>query len=232
MSAQDWPGARGAQASARDAILAAIRRAAVPSAELPDLLEVPKVAGEASSDLVRRFITMLKEVGGTAVELSGPDALFGAVAVLPAVQALRGAKTAGTEPAADYAVTSASRGLVSCVPGLDVATLAVGADASRQLLDAIELAIIPGRLGVAENAAIWVDEADLPHRALPFVAQHLAIVLPKRDIVADMHAAYARLPRPLPGYGVFISGPSKTADIEQALVVGAQGPKSLVVLLT
>ena len=85
---------------------------------------------------------------------------------------------------------------------------------------------------MAENAAIWVDEADLPHRALPFVAQHLAIVLPKRKIVADMHAAYARLPRPLPGYGVFISGPSKTADIEQALVIGAQGPKSLVVLLT
>jgi L-lactate dehydrogenase complex protein LldG len=84
---------------------------------------------------------------------------------------------------------------------------------------------------VAENGAVWVDEADLVHRALPFVAQHLAIVLPKREIVADMHAAYRRLPRPLPGYGVFISGPSKTADIEQALVVGAQGPRSLVVFL-
>jgi L-lactate dehydrogenase complex protein LldG len=126
----------------------------------------------------------------------------------------------------------AGRGIVSSVPELDVSLLTIGPDASRQQLDEIELAIIPGRLGVAENGAIWVDDADLPHRALPFVAQHLAIVLAKRDIVADMHAAYARLPRPLPGYGVFISGPSKTADIEQALVIGAQGPKSLVVLLT
>ena len=198
--------------SARDAILAAIRRVAVPPAELPDLLQVSKVAGEVPTDLVRRFIAMLKEVGGRAVELAGPDALFGAVAVLPAVHA--------------------GRGIVSSVPRLDVATLSIGPDAAREQLDAIELAIIPGRLGVAENAAIWVDEADLPHRALPFVAQHLAIVLSKRDIVADMHAAYARLPRPLPGYGVFISGPSKTADIEQALVIGAQGPKSVVVFLT
>jgi L-lactate dehydrogenase complex protein LldG len=197
--------------SARDAILAAIRRAAVPPAELPDL-QVSKVAGEAPSDPVRRFIAMLKEVGGRAVELAGPDELFGAVAVLPAVRA--------------------GRGIVSSVPELDVSLLTIGPDASRQQLDEIELAIIPGRLGVAENGAIWVDDADLPHRALPFVAQHLAIVLPKRAIVADMHAAYARLPRPLPGYGVFISGPSKTADIEQALVIGAQGPKSLVVLLT
>jgi L-lactate dehydrogenase complex protein LldG len=155
---------------------------------------------------------MQKEVGGRAVELAGPDELFGAVAVLPAVRA--------------------GRGIVSSAPELDVSLLTLGPDASREQLDAIELAIIPGRLGVAENAAIWVDEADLPHRALPFVAQHLAIVLPKRAIVADMHAAYARLPRPLPGYGVFISGPSKTADIEQALVIGAQGPRSLVVLLT
>ena len=198
--------------SARDAILAAIRRAAVPPSELPDLLRVSKVAGEAPTDLVRRFIAMQKEVGGRAVELAGPDELFGAVAVLPAART--------------------GRGIVSSVPELDVSLLTLGPDASREQLDAIELAIIPGRLGVAENAAIWVDEADLPHRALPFVAQHLAIVLPKRAIVADMHAAYARLPRPLPGYGVFISGPSKTADIEQALVIGAQGPRSLVVLLT
>ena len=197
--------------SARDAILAAIRRAAVPPAELPDVAAIAAAAGEVPSDPVRRFIAMLKEVGGRAVELAGPDELFGAVAVLPAVRA--------------------GRGIVSSVPELDVSILTLGPDASRAQLDAIELAIIPGLFGVAENAAIWVDEADLPHRAVPFAAQHLAIVLPKRDIVADMHAAYARLPRPLPGYGVFISGPSKTADIEQALVIGAQGPKSLVVLL-
>jgi L-lactate dehydrogenase complex protein LldG len=57
------------------------------------------------------------------------------------------------------------------------------------------------------------------------------LVLSKDRIVADLHEAYRLLARPLPGYGLFISGPSKTADIEQALVIGAQGPRSLVVLL-
>jgi len=195
--------------SARDAILAAIRKAAVPEAELPDLLHVSEVAGEAHAELVRRFVAVLEEVGGTAVELPGPELLA----------------SAAVEVCAGHA------GIVSSVPGLAISTLTIGPDATRARLDAIELAIVPGRLGVAENGAIWVDETDLPHRALPFVAQHLAVVLPKREIVSDMHAAYRRLPRPLPGYGVFISGPSKTADIEQSLVIGAQGPKSLVVLL-
>jgi len=217
--------------SARDAILSAIRRAAVPAAALPDLpaawpeaqagkagreagqlsLALPQEAGGA--DLVRRFVESLRLVGGSAVQLLGPEVL--AVAAAAQVSAL--AETGG--------------GVVSCVPGLAISTLTLGPDASRGRLDEIELAIIPGRFGVAENAAVWVDEADLPHRALPFVAQHLVIVLLKREIVADMHAAYRRLPRPLPGYGVFISGPSKTADIEQSLVIGAQGPRSLVVFL-
>ena len=212
--------------SARDAILADIRRAAVPAAELPDLLQVSELAGAAPPDLVRRFVEVLEQVGGRAVELPGPEALSAAVAELRA-----GLPESVAAQGAARAESGAGRGVVSSVPGLAISTLTIGPDASRTRLDEIELAIVPGRFGVAENAAIWVDEADLPHRALPFVAQHLAIVLPQRDIVADMHAAYRRLPRPLPGYGVFVSGPSKTADIEQALVIGAQGPKSLVVLL-
>ncbi|MGD0485063.1 MAG: LUD domain-containing protein [Gemmatimonadales bacterium] len=217
--------------SARETILAAVRRAGVPAVEQPEIpaawpaaragragrdagqlsLALPPDAGGA--DLVRRFVENLRAVGGSAVQLLGPEVL--AVAAAAQVAAL-------VEPGG---------GVVSSVPGLAISTLTLGAEPSRERLDQIELAVIPGRFGVAENGAVWVDEADLVHRALPFVAQHLAIVLPKREIVADMHAAYRRLPRPLPGYGVFISGPSKTADIEQALVVGAQGPRSLVVFL-
>ena len=157
------------------------------------------------------------------MELSGPEALAAAVAELPAALAAL--------PAAAPRGAAEGRGIVSSVPALAISTLTLGAEPSREQLDRIELAVIPGRFGVAENGAVWVDEADLPHRAVPFVAQHLAIVLPKGEIVADMHAAYRRLPLAMPGYGVFISGPSKTADIEQALVIGAQGPKSLVVFL-
>lgn len=68
------------------------------------------------------------------------------------------------------------------------------------------------------------------HRALPFITQHLVIVLDKQKIVANMHQAYAML-KNIEGYGVFIAGPSKTADIEQSLVIGAHGARSMIVLV-
>ncbi len=46
-----------------------------------------------------------------------------------------------------------------------------------------------------------------------------------------MHEAMLEIENFNEGYGVFISGPSKTADIEQSLVIGAQGPLSLTVFL-
>jgi len=99
-------------------------------------------------------------------------------------------------------------------------------------LQHVDLAIIPGQFGVAENGAIWVTEKEIVVRALPFITQHLAIVISAGNIMPTMHDAYARIGQPDAGFGVFIAGPSKTADIEQSLVLGAHGAKSLTVFLT
>lgn len=102
---------------------------------------------------------------------------------------------------------------------------------ARQLED-VDLAIIPGQFGVAENGAIWITENEVKVRVLPFITQHLAIVVAANSILATMHDAYEeRIARPESGFGVFIAGPSKTADIEQSLVLGAHGAKSLTVFL-
>jgi L-lactate dehydrogenase complex protein LldG len=98
-------------------------------------------------------------------------------------------------------------------------------------LEQVDLAIVPGQLGVAENGAVWVTEKELIVRVLPFIAQHLAIVLSASTILPTMHDAYDHIGGPETGFGVFIAGPSKTADIEQSLVLGAHGAKSLTIFL-
>ena len=93
----------------------------------------------------------------------------------------------------------------------------------------IEVLEIDGEFGVAENGTIWLTEESLPHRVAPFICQHLVINVKK--IVPHMHAAYTELGKVNSGFGLFLSGPSKTADIEQSLVIGAHGARSLTVVI-
>jgi L-lactate dehydrogenase complex protein LldG len=96
-------------------------------------------------------------------------------------------------------------------------------------LEKVERAYIKGTLGVAENGAVWLYESQMKNRLLPFICQHLVLVINKSDIVATMHDAYDKINVAQDGFGVFIAGPSKTADIEQSLVIGAHGARSATV---
>ena len=97
-------------------------------------------------------------------------------------------------------------------------------------LENVDLAVITAEFAVAENGAVWVKNPDNRHRALYFLATRLLIVVSKENIVDTMHEAYERIKFDKSGYGTFISGPSKTADIEQSLVIGAHGPTDACVL--
>lgn len=103
-------------------------------------------------------------------------------------------------------------------------------DDPHELKD-LELAILEGQFGVAENGAIWLEDTQLPHRVIPFITEHLVIILNPENLVDTMHQAYDRIGSNDSGFGLFIAGPSKTADIEQSLVIGAHGAKSLRVVL-
>ena len=94
----------------------------------------------------------------------------------------------------------------------------------------IDLAVVQGEFAVAENGAIWIKNSNNLHRVLYFIAQNIIIIVDKNNIVNNMHEAYEQLEFKKEGYGIFVSGPSKTADIEQSLVIGAHGPKSLYVI--
>jgi L-lactate dehydrogenase complex protein LldG len=94
----------------------------------------------------------------------------------------------------------------------------------------VDFCVLPAEFGVAENGACWITDHGRANRAVCFLAQHLAIVV--GDLVHNLHEAYERIRMPGRGFAMFVSGPSKTADIEQALVIGAHGPRSCTVLLT
>lgn len=98
-------------------------------------------------------------------------------------------------------------------------------------LEKLDTCYLRADLGVAENGAMWISEKQMSNRLLPFICQHLVIVLDPGDIVNNMHDAYQQINAVSDGYGVFIAGPSKTADIEQNLVIGAHGARSLRVYL-
>lgn len=101
----------------------------------------------------------------------------------------------------------------------------------KEILNGVDTAIIKGAIAVAENGAVWLYESQMINRLLPFICQHLILVIEKKNIVATMHQAYQQIDTGKEGFGVFIAGPSKTADIEQSLVIGAHGARSLTVHL-
>ena len=103
------------------------------------------------------------------------------------------------------------------------------ADDPRKLVD-VDLGVVDGCFGVAENGAVWIRQ-DIRHKALYFGATALMVVIPRDALVDTMHEAFARPEMADFEYGCFMSGPSKTADIEQALVFGAHGPMSVTVVL-
>ena len=97
-------------------------------------------------------------------------------------------------------------------------------------LDNTDLAIVEGHFGVAENGAVWITR-QVKHKALYFISISLVMLIDRNSIVNNMHEAYKRTENMTYDFGAFISGPSKTADIEQALVLGAHGPVKVLVVL-
>lgn len=122
--------------------------------------------------------------------------------------------------------------IASNLPEITIATRNPDTVGRARDLNGTDVGIIRGAFGVAENACIWIPQT-MKEKAVMFISEHLVILLPKSQIVNNMHEAYRRIrfDEEYDGYGVFISGPSKTADIAQVLVMGAQAARSATILL-
>ena len=122
--------------------------------------------------------------------------------------------------------------IASNLPEITIATRNPDTVGRARDLNGTDVGIIRGAFGVAENACIWIPQT-MKEKAVMFISENLVILLPKSQIVNNMHEAYRRIrfDETYDGYGTFISGPSKTADIAQVLVMGAQAARSATILL-
>lgn len=187
--------------SSRDRILKSVKASQPPALALPG---VPDFL-PPSDTLKQAFIDVLTAIGGSVVELPAESDIPAAVERL--------------------FPENAGRRLCPWLEGYG-ATI----DDPHTCED-VDIMVLPAQFGAAENGACWITDAALSHRVLPFICQNLVLVLGESQIVPNMHAAYDRIGSADYDLGVFIAGPSKTADIEQSLVLGAHGPLSLTVLL-
>jgi L-lactate dehydrogenase complex protein LldG len=177
----------------------------------PDLTPLPSLDGLKSSypSPIEKFKEVLTIIGGQVIEVSDFEGIIGFL---------------------QEKIDTTLR-LITTLPELSHIAETNWQTTDSHTLANVELAIIRGHIGVAENSAIWVTEDLLGQRVTPFIAQYLAIILNEKDIVPTMHHAYERIGASEYGFGTFIAGPSKTADIEQSLVLGAHGPRGLMVFL-
>jgi L-lactate dehydrogenase complex protein LldG len=194
-------GARGS----RESILAAIKN------NKPTLVDLPTVDINAViqySDLVAQFKTALESIGGIAIEINSLEDLK---------TEINQEKQAG-----NY--------IANTIPALGSVDATLETLTANEL-EAVHKSYLQATIGIAENGSVWLYEHQMVNRLLPFICQHLVIVLEKKNIVATMHHAYQHIEAEKEGFGLFLAGPSKTADIEQSLVIGAHGARSLVVYL-
>lgn len=94
----------------------------------------------------------------------------------------------------------------------------------------VDVGVVRAAFAVAETGSVWLTDAQFRVNALGFLVQHLVVLLDPARIVPNMHHAYRERGQFDARYGVFMTGPSATADIEGILIHGAQGIRTLTVV--
>jgi L-lactate dehydrogenase complex protein LldG len=168
---------------------------------------IPDFADAISDiDHVQKFVDTLTGIGGVVIRIQSIDALNHY-----------------------FQQHFSGQRIISLVEGTDHFVSAI--EGESHSLESVSLTVLRGAFAVAENGAVWITDECMGDRALPFIASHLAMVVFKKDILPTLHQAYERIGNADYHFGTFIAGPSKTADIEQSLVLGAHGPKSNTIFL-
>lgn len=196
---------RKSEMSKKEDILAKIRANIGETFDMPSFEDMK---GILYADTLQQFKEMSKTVGANVIELKDDEDINDIIRK--------------QYPEAKV--------FASHLKDINIATLNPNNVAEAQDLNGTDVGIVEGEIGVAENGCIWVPQT-MKEKAVCFISEYLVILLDKKNIVNNMHEAYSKVKMTGYGYGCFISGPSKTADIAQALVMGAQAARGVTVIL-
>ena len=193
--------------SSKESILSNNRKSIRQKFDMPSLDDIQAIT---YPDPLVQFIKMTESVGGHVIEVKEGQDINDIVKEL----------------------YPDAKEIASNLPEITIATRNPDTVGSANDLNGTDVGIIRGKFGVAENACVWIPQ-QMKEKAVCFISENLIILLPKSQIVNNMHEAYKRIEfdKTYDGYGTFISGPSKTADIAQVLVMGAQAARSATILL-
>ena len=173
-----------------------------------DMPSFDDMKGVQYADPLKQFVEMSKTVGGKVVELEKGQDINEVI------------KTCYPD----------AKVIASNLPEVTIANRNPDTVAEANDLNGTDVGVVRGVFGVAENGCIWIPQT-MKEKAMCFISEYLVIMLDRKQIVNNMHEAYQRVEFNSYGYGCFISGPSKTADIAQALVMGAQAARGVTVVL-
>lgn len=190
--------------STKEEILNSVKRHIRTKYDMPDM----NINTIQYPDKVKQFIDISKFVGGAAVELEKGKDINNVIKEL----------------------YPEAKNICSNIPEITIANINPDNADDPHELTGIDLAVIQGEIGVAENGSVWIPQ-NVKQKVVYFISEYLVIILDKNKLADTMHEAYKNIKFNDKGFGVFISGPSKTADIEQSLVVGAHGAKGVTVIL-
>lgn len=189
--------------SSREDILARIRKNQPAPLPLP---EVPTFDASTTKSAIERFKAGVIRMGGKFVDAPGD---------------------------------SVDKLIKRLFPDAKVVCSAVAEVAGNRKLDRVktpaalhdvDVGVVRAVFGVAETGSLWLTAAQFKVGSLGLLAQHLVVLLDPARIVDNMHHAYRQRAQFDAPYGVFMTGPSATADIEGVLIHGAQGIRTLTVV--
>ncbi len=189
----------------REKILEAVLKNQPPTTLLPDISLFKGDTGNT----VQKYMNVFKTIGGTAFLVED----LSAIKQLVKENFDTGKRIVTTHPA--------------LTDSFEFVSLTV----DPHEYEDVELAILSAHFAVAENGAVWLTEELMGQRIIPYICQHLAVIVHAEKMVPTLHEAYEKIGSGDYGFGGFIGGPSKTADIEQALVLGAHGPLTMTVFI-